>query len=159
LLVAFWSPQGAPGLALVVTVSVLSTVIGWLSFTGWDLYKVAGATQLLPFEYTERVVRHIYIQRLETLGWAVAFNVILLSLCLVLPEVALFSKIFLAAVFALVLLAVRKSIPNQAIAIYSSLGVFLVSLVMIFVGKVMFYQPAVEVETENQSSLIYSRLS
>lgn len=148
VVVMTWSEGAALGQRdLVRGIVVVSLMGSWLWFILRDGLRSTHPTKPLPFEYTDRVVRHLYTRRLEWLVWAAAVNVILCSLCAAFPNVPLFSKVFMALVFGLSVLAVRKSIPNVRVAMASAVSVFIAAMILIAVGH-QFAPEAIPVELE-----------
>jgi hypothetical protein len=135
VVIAVWPPMGN---------SLEREMLEWMPFwaittaAAWFLFvdgmRCINANSLLPFDCTEAVVRHIYWQRFEIVLWAIASHLVLLCLCLLLPDKPLFSKIFLSSIVALAALAVRKSIPAQKLAFAASVGVFSFTMLVITVA-------------------------
>lgn len=111
--------------------AITTTAVWFLFMDGMRCMK---ANSLLPFDCTEAVVRHIYWQRFEIVLWAIASHLVLLCLCLLLPDKPLFSKVFLSSIVALAALAVRKSIPAQTLAFAASVGVFSFTMLVITIA-------------------------
>lgn len=109
----------------------------WLWFLCVDGVRGIQTTEFVPFEYTRRVVQHVYLRRLEISLWVIAFSTILLCLCLSLATISLFSKLFLSAVMALVVLAVRKSIPLGRLSFALASGVFLLTLGGVVIANIV----------------------
>jgi hypothetical protein len=97
-----------------------------------DSYRSLRAFARLPFDYPSRVVRWIYWRRFETIFWAIASYLVLLCLCLLLPNQPFVSKLFLTVLVAGIAFAVRKSIPSPGTAFAFSTSIF--SLVMFIIA-------------------------
>lgn len=136
---AMGSPEVGSGFekAFVAWSPTLCLTGVWLWFLLVDGIRGMHPTQFVPFDYTRRVVQHVYLRRLEISIWIVAFSTILLYLCLSLATIPLFSKLFLSAVMALVVLAVRKSIPLGRLSFAMASGVFLLTLGGIVIANIV----------------------
>ncbi|NJL86410.1 MAG: hypothetical protein HC886_11200 [Leptolyngbyaceae cyanobacterium SM1_1_3] len=72
-------------------------------------------------EYSSAKASSIYWQRLQITLLTVSFCLILILIGIAFPGMVLVSQLFIAAVFALTILAVRKSIPVAKAGIITSL--------------------------------------
>lgn len=108
----------------------------WICFMGLDAIRGTRATQLFPFEYTDRVARHIYLRRIEIFLWMIASSLVLLCLCLFLVQTPLLSKIFLAGVVSLVAVAVRKSLPMRRASMAAATGLACACMIAIAIVSV-----------------------
>lgn len=125
------------------TIGLVSELPLWTtsSIAGWFLVRDGLRSQrqhaLLPFDCTDVMVRHIYWHRFELILWAIAAHLVLLCLCLLMPNQPLISKLFLASVIALIALAVRKSIPAQKVAFAAATGVFSLAMLLISIAATL----------------------
>ena len=154
VVIALWPQSGSSvEKGIVEWFAVLALLGGWLWFLGLDALRCIKPSRLLPFEYTERVVQHIYLRRMEISLWMIASSLTLLCLCLFFVGTPLISKLFLASLVALVVLAVRKSIPFGRLSFAIAVGIFFASTIAIAISSVLIptEQPAraVEAEVEN----------
>lgn len=139
---SFW-PATVPDAERAIVHFTTSTLLifGWAAFILLDLSRYLGHPQRLPFAYPHRVTRAIYAQRLEVWLSLLAFNLLLFSLCSVLPGVAIASKLFLAAILALSVFAIRKSIPARRLAVAASVGMFFLAMLLVQVGGYLIPAP------------------
>lgn len=119
-----WMPFGA----------VVSSATGYLLR---DLRQCWRSSGLLPFDYGENIFQQIYWRRLELILWEIASHLVLLCLCLLLPDEPLVSKLFLSGIVALISLAVHKSIPAQRSAFAASTGVFSMAMFVITMANLL----------------------
>lgn len=137
LVIALWPESAvASDRGVVEWLPVMALVGGWLWYLGLDAFRSSQPFHLVPFEYTERVVQHIYLRRAEVSLWTLASSLILLVLCLFFVRTPLVSKLFLSALVGLVVLAVRKSIPFRRLSLAIATGVFFVTMVAIAIASI-----------------------
>ena len=95
----------------------------------WFVFLVCGAPSLffllidtlrasryparMPFAYAQARTKKIYAQRIHLTLGAVYFAAILAAFCWSVPSMLLFSKLFVAAVFAIALYALGQSISSR----------------------------------------------
>lgn len=111
----------------------------WLYFLGLDTIRASRPSQArrLPFNCTERVVKRLYLRRLEFSLWAIGLSGIFLMLCVLFTGTSLISKLFLVGVVALIIVAVRNSIPFERLSLIIAAGVFAVTLAVISVASAL----------------------
>ncbi|MEM9004274.1 MAG: hypothetical protein AAGE59_12225 [Cyanobacteria bacterium P01_F01_bin.86] len=137
LVISLWpAAANADERSLVEWLPVIALVSGWLFYLGLDALRGTHPSRLVPFEYTERVVQHIYLRRVEVSLWTLASSLILLSLCLFFVRTPLVSKLFFASLVGLVVLTVRKSIPLRRLSLAIATGIFFVTMVAIAIASV-----------------------
>ncbi|MDB9527769.1 hypothetical protein PN498_17370 [Oscillatoria sp. CS-180] len=135
LIVSVWPPAGSVverDLVKWMPLSSIATSAAWYLFR--DVLRCQQASSTLPFDYTEAIFQQIYWRRLEIILWAIASNLVLLCLCLLLPAQPFISKLFLSSVVALIALAVHKSIPTQRLAFSAATGVFSAAMFLIMMA-------------------------
>ncbi|NJM85322.1 MAG: hypothetical protein HC873_12410 [Leptolyngbyaceae cyanobacterium SL_1_1] len=130
-------------------VSAFSVLASALIFTLQDLLCLFSHQRCLPLEYSSAKASSIYWQRLQITLLTVSFCLILILIGIAFPGMVLVSQLFIAAVFALTILAVRKSIPVAKAGIITSFGIFIATVITIFAMKIMVGSEA------KPSSLVY----
>ncbi len=137
LVIALWPEAAvASDQKMVEWLPVVALIGSWLWYLGLDAFRSAQPFRLVPFEYTERVVQHIYLRRAEVSLWTLASSLILLTLCLFFVRTPLVSKLFLSALVGFVVLAIRKSIPLRRLSLAIATGVFFITMVAIAIASV-----------------------
>ena len=137
LVIALWPESGAASDQSVVEwLPVFALVGSWLWYLGLDAFQGTQPFYLVPFERTERVVRHIYLRRAEVSLWTLASSLILLTLCLIFVRTPLVSKLFFSCLVGAVVLAVRKSIPSRRLSLAIATGIFFVTMLAIAIASV-----------------------
>lgn len=132
LVLMLWPEAGSDGEKSVVEWLVFLVLVGsWLWFLVTDLFQGIQPSQLVPFEYEESVLQHIYLRRLEISLLMVASGTILLCLCLFFISIPLISKLFLASLIALAMIAVRNSIPDGRLSFATASVIFIAAIVAI----------------------------
>lgn len=111
-----------------ISTITLASVFGWFLLRD-GLATLTGRLST-PLDYPARLTRRLYWSRLQVLLWVVAFNTLLLSIRLIVPQTPFVSQVFLAAVFSLMVLALCKSIPSSKLAF----GLSAASLIVIILG-------------------------
>lgn len=138
LVVGVWPPTGNMLEKEMVEWMPLGSIA---SSAGWyllqDIRRCWQRHRSLPFDYTAWIFQQIYWRRLELILWAIASHLVLLCLCLLLPDKPLFSKVFLSSIVGLIALAVHKSIPAQRQAFAAASSVFSVSMFVIMVASIL----------------------
>lgn len=112
----------------VIAIITLTSVFSW--FLLRDGFATLTGRLSTPLEYPARLTRRLYWSRLQVWLWVVAFNILLLSIRLIVPQTPLVSQVFLATVFSLMVLALCKSIPSSKLAF----GLSVASLIVIILG-------------------------
>ena len=154
-----WVMQASEGLQIseaIPTVvfqeiAALTLMSGLILFTLQDLIRLFDRKLKLPFEFSLNKASNIYWNRIQISLLAISFNAILLCLYLSFPSMALVSGVFLAAVFSVAILAIRKSAPIPKIGFYLSLFFFVVVIATIPIVKAM-YGP---VDTSNKTTRLF----
>lgn len=136
VVIALWPAAGsAVDRAIVEWGGALLLLGEWLWFLSLDAFRCSqNRNSQLPFSYTGTVVRRIYRRRMEISGWTIAISAILLFLCVLFVGTPLISKLFLASVIALVVCAIRKSIPFERLSCAMAVGVFLTTVTAIAIA-------------------------
>ncbi len=133
-----WPAAGSNFDKLIVSTLPVGCLVGcWLFFSVRDGIWGTQPGRFVPFEYTRSVCQHVYLRRLEISLWAIAANTTLIYLCLAFVRTPFFSKFFLASVMALVLVAIRKSIPSRHWAFLASVGMFGLSLGVLAIASMI----------------------
>ncbi|NEQ30894.1 MAG: hypothetical protein F6K04_07815 [Leptolyngbya sp. SIO4C5] len=116
-------------------ISVFALVASAVVFLLQDILRLFSPRLCLPLEYSTAKANSIYWQRLQISLLAVSFSLILITVGVAFPRMVLVSRLFIAAIFALTILAVRKSIPAAKVGFITSVGIFIATVVTIFVVK------------------------
>jgi len=83
----------------------------------------------LPFAGSQQRAKRIYASRVHVVLLAFYFNAILVALCWSAAAMPLFSKLFLAAVFAIAIYALGQSVPSTRLSYILSGILFVIVLV------------------------------
>ncbi|MEM9768556.1 MAG: hypothetical protein AAF892_11855 [Cyanobacteria bacterium P01_D01_bin.71] len=114
---------------------------GIISIAAWylliDLLRCGYSQAHLPFNYPQRHIRRFYWERLELILSTIAASLLLMCLCLLMPGQPLISKVFLAAVAALIAFAVRQTIPSRRQAFAASTSVFSLAMMMVAIASIV----------------------
>lgn len=126
--------QGNAGaMAYLQWLTAFVTISSVAVFAVQDLLKALDTSLWLPFQYSLSKASSIYWQRFQVFLLAIAFDILLISLCSAFPTMSFVSQLFLASVFALTIFAVRKSIPIARFGFLAAIGVFLAAMATIFI--------------------------
>ncbi|MGD1941550.1 MAG: hypothetical protein ACFB0G_09560 [Leptolyngbyaceae cyanobacterium] len=107
----------------------LTSTAAWFLLTdGLRHWRARGP---LPFDLAPEAAQTLYWQRFEMMVWAIASHLVLLCLCLLMPDQPLISKLFLSSIVALVALAARKSVRSRKNAFAASMSIFSAAMLMI----------------------------
>lgn len=156
LIIALWPEAGQTGDRRVVEwLSTVMLVGNWLWFFGLDGLRWVRSSRILPFEYTERVIQHIYLRRIEISLWMMASCVVLLCLCMFFVRTPLPSKVFFTSLVALGILAVRKSIPVRQLSLAIATITFFSILIAIKIASVVMMSG----QPESSAQLMRSTLT
>ncbi|MFE4107645.1 hypothetical protein [Almyronema epifaneia] len=123
-------------MASIQWISTFVTLASALLFMFQDLVRLFSRRLYLPLEYSATKASSIYWQRLQVSLLAISFSLILIVVGIAFPRMVLVSRLFIATVFALTILAVRKSIPVAKAGFITSAGIFVATVITIFVVKV-----------------------
>ena len=94
-----------------------------------DTLSAASRPARLPFAYSQTQAKAIYAKRLHLALAAIYFAFMLVAFCWSVPSMLMFSKLFVAAVFALALYALGQSIPSRRQSFVVTGSLFLVVLI------------------------------
>ena len=114
--------------------ALLSTAAWFLLTDGLRHWR---ARRPLPFDLAPEAAQELYWQRFEVIVWAIASHLVLLCLCLLMPNQPLISKLFLSSIVALVTLAARKSVRSRKNAFAASMSIFSMVMLMISIAGVL----------------------
>lgn len=114
--------------------ALTSTAIWFLLTDGLRHWR---ARRPLPFDLAPEAAQELYWQRFELLVWALSSHLVLLCLCLLMPNQPLISKLFLSSIVALVTLAARKSVRSRKNAFAASMSIFSMVMLMISIAGVL----------------------
>lgn len=126
--------QGNEGaMAYLQWFTAFVTISSVAIFALQDLLKALDKALWVPFQYSLSKASGIYWQRFQVFLLAIAFDVLLITLCAAFPTMSFVSQLFLASIFALTLFAVRKSIPVARLGLLAAIGVFIAAMSTIFI--------------------------
>lgn len=117
-----WLPFGA-----------ITTTAAWYLLV--DSLRCWLSRRHLPFNYPLRDIQRFYGERAELILGTIAAHLLLLCLCLLMPQSPLFSKLFLAGVVAAIAYAVRQSMPSRQLAFAASTGVFSFAMFVVTIAN------------------------
>ncbi|MEL6250159.1 MAG: hypothetical protein AAFY78_03080 [Cyanobacteria bacterium J06648_16] len=130
----------------IVLASLLIVPVWHLTLDG---LSTMGNRLRLPFAGSQQRAKRIYAGRVHLVLLAFYFNAILVALCWSAAAMPLFSKLFLAAVFAIAIYALGQSVPSTRLS-YLLSGVLFV-IVLIATQTFIIFKTQVEAEsTEEQ---------
>lgn len=120
----------------------------------FDGLRASSNPLTLPFAQSESRMKMIYAKRIHLGLLAFYFTSILVALCWSAPSMLLFSKMFVAAIFAIALYALGQSIPSRRSSFIVSGILFLVVLVT----TQAFIMMRLELDTERAEQRILDSL-
>lgn len=126
-------------------ITAFVTISSVVVFALQDLLKAFDKNLWVPFQYSLNKASSIYWQRLQVFLLAIAFDTLLITLCSAFPTMSFVSQLFLASVFAITILAVRKSIPIAKLGLLAAIGVFLAAMATIFITLFFVGTPEEEI--------------
>lgn len=94
-----------------------------------DTLKASRCPIRIPFAYPPRRVKAIYAKRVHLALLAIYFSAIFSAFCWSVPAMPVFSRLFVAAVFAIALYALGQSISSIRKSFFMTGTIFLVVLV------------------------------
>lgn len=111
--------------------AVITTAIGYLLL---DLGRCFTARDRLPFHADAKTIYRIYGRRLELVIDTIAGHLVLLCLCLLMPNHPFFSKLFLSAALSLLAYFLGRGMPSRQQAFVASSGVFTFAMLVIAIA-------------------------
>lgn len=136
LVVTIWpatvSPQEKAMLEWMPFWAIITTAIGYLLLDG---LRCIVARDRLPLHGDGREIAGLYWRRLGLVLWTVAAHLVLICLCLLLPNHPFFSKLFLSATAAFFAFFLGRSMPSPQLAFIATTGVFSFAMLMIAIAS------------------------
>jgi hypothetical protein len=111
--------------------AVMTTGLGYLLLDLWRCFK---RRSQLPFQADAQAIYQLYWRRFELIIDTIAAHLLLLCLCLLLPQHPFFSKVFLSAALALLAYCLGRGMPSRQQAFVASTGVFTIAMLAIAIA-------------------------